>query len=76
MYETNRSIFDFIEFMAAGACSKTCATVIAYPHGEFTLYFKGQLFYNTCFSNEVGVFLGKFSMEIFFLKKWVIIMFM
>ncbi len=38
IYETNRSIFDFIEFMAAGACSKTCATVIAYPHGESRAY--------------------------------------
>jgi len=30
--ETNRSIFDFLEFMGAGATSKTIASCIAYPH--------------------------------------------
>ncbi|KAL4221682.1 hypothetical protein ACF0H5_019939 [Mactra antiquata] len=27
-----RSYVDFLKFMVAGACSKTCATCIAYPH--------------------------------------------
>ena len=27
---------DFFEFMAAGACSKTVASCIAYPHGEYS----------------------------------------
>lgn len=30
-----RSYMDFLRFMFAGACSKTCATCIAYPHGKF-----------------------------------------
>lgn len=29
---------DFVEFMMAGAVSKTCASCIAYPHGEFIKY--------------------------------------
>lgn len=28
----SRSYMDFLKFMLAGACSKTCATCIAYPH--------------------------------------------
>eukprot|EP00096_Caligus_rogercresseyi_P005574 TRINITY_DN2142_c0_g2_i1.p1 TRINITY_DN2142_c0_g2~~TRINITY_DN2142_c0_g2_i1.p1 ORF type:complete len:345 (+),score=96.90 TRINITY_DN2142_c0_g2_i1:160-1194(+) len=27
-----RSLMDFLGFMVCGACSKTCATVVAYPH--------------------------------------------
>lgn len=30
-----KSTRDFFEFMAAGALSKTIASCIAYPHGEF-----------------------------------------
>lgn len=29
-----KTMADFVGFMACGACSKTCATVVAYPHGE------------------------------------------
>jgi hypothetical protein len=29
-----KTFYDFIGFMACGACSKTCATVVAYPHGK------------------------------------------
>ena len=36
IYEEQRSMFDFVEFMAAGATSKTIATCVAYPHGRFT----------------------------------------
>jgi len=32
--EGERNTSDFVRFMIAGACSKTCATCIAYPHGE------------------------------------------
>ncbi len=35
IYEEQRSFFDFVEFMAAGATSKTIATCVAYPHGEY-----------------------------------------
>ena len=34
IYEEQRSAFDFVEFMAAGATSKTIATCVAYPHGK------------------------------------------
>ena len=37
IYEEQRSMFDFVEFMAAGATSKTIATCVAYPHGRFIL---------------------------------------
>ena len=30
----NRQASDFLRFMFAGAISKTCATCVAYPHGE------------------------------------------
>lgn len=33
--ENSKSTRDFIEFMAAGAFSKTIASCIAYPHGMF-----------------------------------------
>lgn len=32
-----RSYLDFLKFMFAGACSKTCATCIAYPHGKYKI---------------------------------------
>jgi solute carrier family 25, member 33/36 len=32
--EDVRTAWHFIEYMGAAACSKTCATCIAYPHGE------------------------------------------
>lgn len=31
----SRSSKDFLEFMMAGAISKTVASCIAYPHGEY-----------------------------------------
>ena len=47
-----KTILDFVGFMACGACSKTCATIVAYPHGKlfFThfLYFflkKGEYYF-------------------------------
>ena len=30
----DKTYFDFICFMLCGACSKTCATIVAYPHGK------------------------------------------
>ena len=32
--EEDRTVTDFLEYMAAGATSKTIATCIAYPHGK------------------------------------------
>ena len=32
-----KTFIDFAGFMLCGACSKTCATCIAYPHGEFSI---------------------------------------
>ncbi len=32
--EGERNLMDFAGFMACGACSKTCATIVAYPHGK------------------------------------------
>ena len=29
-----RTFADFCKIMLCGACSKTCATCVAYPHGE------------------------------------------
>ena len=29
-----KTILDFAGFMVCGACSKTCATIVAYPHGK------------------------------------------
>ena len=31
----SKNFLDFAGAMLCGACSKTCATIIAYPHGEF-----------------------------------------
>ena len=31
---SEKTFYDFAGFMLCGACSKTCATVIAYPHGK------------------------------------------
>ena len=38
--EEERGAIDFIEFMAAGATSKTIATCIAYPHGQYNVLLK------------------------------------
>lgn len=45
---THYKLSDFFKFMLAGATSKTCATCIAYPHGE---YFQVE-----CFVKDGGVF--------------------
>ena len=29
-----KTLFDFFGFMLCGACSKSCATCVAYPHGN------------------------------------------
>jgi solute carrier family 25 protein 33/36 len=29
-----KTLLDFAGFMVCGACSKTCATIVAYPHGN------------------------------------------
>ena len=29
-----KTILDFVGFMLCGACSKTVATIVAYPHGK------------------------------------------
>ena len=34
-----KTSFDFACFMLCGACSKTCATIVAYPHGKSNLIF-------------------------------------
>ena len=31
----DKTFLDFAGFMLCGACSKTCATIVAYPHGKF-----------------------------------------
>lgn len=31
--DSDKTFFDFAGFMLCGACSRTCATIIAYPHG-------------------------------------------
>ena len=36
--EGERDLADFAGFMLCGACSKTCATIVAYPHGEIRGY--------------------------------------
>ena len=48
--DENMTLLDFIGSMACGATSKTCATCVAYPHGEclllqgdFEVVFKGEL---------------------------------
>ena len=33
--ESDKTVIDFLGFMACGATSKTCATCVAYPHGEW-----------------------------------------
>lgn len=30
----DKTFIDFAGFMLCGACSKTCATIVAYPHGN------------------------------------------
>ena len=41
-----RTAIDFIGFMMCGATSKTCATCVAYPHGEqTTLYLLSNLIF-------------------------------
>ena len=32
--DSEKTMLDFVGFMACGATSKTCATCVAYPHGE------------------------------------------
>ena len=34
--DSDKSLLDFVGFMACGATSKTCATCVAYPHGKFS----------------------------------------
>jgi len=29
-----KNLLDFAGFMICGACSKTCATIVSYPHGR------------------------------------------
>lgn len=36
--DNTKSSKDFLEFMMAGAVSKTVASCIAYPHGKYLLY--------------------------------------
>ena len=33
--DADKTALDFVGFMACGATSKTCATCVAYPHGEY-----------------------------------------
>ena len=35
--DADKSLLDFVGFMACGATSKTCATCVAYPHGNHEL---------------------------------------
>ena len=44
----DKTILDFVGFMACGACSKTCATIVAYPHGKAYLLFFGDFFDYYC----------------------------
>ena len=34
----HKNVLDFLSFMGAAAISKTTASCLAYPHGEFTLH--------------------------------------
>ena len=34
----DKTFLDFAGFMLCGACSKTCATIVAYPHGKIELF--------------------------------------
>ena len=37
--DSEKTVLDFVGFMACGATSKTCATCVAYPHGKsFSIY--------------------------------------
>ena len=36
----DKTFLDFAGFMLCGACSKTCATIVAYPHGKFLIFFR------------------------------------
>ena len=36
--DAEKTFYDFAGFMVCGACSKTCATIVAYPHGNFSFY--------------------------------------
>lgn len=38
--DKSKSSRDFLEFMAAGAFSKTVASCIAYPHGNINIFYK------------------------------------
>lgn len=53
-YDNERSASDFAVFMIAAACSKTCATCIAYPHGEDT---NMNRIYKVMIVNEVNLYL-------------------
>ena len=35
----DKTFLDFAGFMLCGACSKTCATIVAYPHGKTFITF-------------------------------------
>lgn len=39
-HDTHRTYTDFLEFMGAGATSKTIATCVAYPHGRSTIFYQ------------------------------------
>lgn len=48
-YQADRkSTRDFVEFMCAGAISKTCASSIAYPHGKLFHFVYYQTFHLYC----------------------------
>lgn len=62
--DEDRSLLDFLEFMGAGATSKTIATCIAYPHGmcifQFVQHCLYYYFLNTWNLPLIRVFLNLF----------------
>ena len=54
---SEKTVMDFVGFMACGATSKTCATCVAYPHGtvrrqyqySIVQYFSTSVQYSTVF---------------------------
>ncbi len=56
--ESVKDASDFVGMMLAAATSKTCATSIAYPHGEFFVIFLSMLIFVSVF------FVGYFVMHV------------
>ena len=49
----DKTTFDFVCFMLCGACSKTCATIVAYPHGKNSFRILRSNFCTEIFTRKV-----------------------